>query len=284
MTMVPEKAVGQRAKSDPVVVTAEEILAFAEATSDDNPRFCDPGREDLIAPPIYTARYLNPLYLKILSMAGANFARVVFGEMDYRYHRPISAGQRVVAEIETTALEDKASGQLLRARGVLKSADDGELLVEGLPSFFVRGERKGPKAAKPEPPPLPAEAFVVQLETREDQPTLFAKIANDPNPIHLDDRLAKAAGLGGVIMHGLCSMAFCGRAVLDRLCEGDPSRLERLAVRFSKPARPGKPLTIRVFEPAPGEASGTYRFIAENDAGLPVITGGVAETLSRQEE
>lgn len=277
--MVAEQAVGQLVRADAAEVLAEEILAFAEATSDDNPRFVESSRPDFAAPPVFTARYFNPLYLKVLNGAGADFSRLVFGEMDYRYHQPITVGAKIVAEVETTELEEKESGQLLRAQARAVHAETQQLLVQGVANFFVRAPKKpGAKKSKSAPAEegKPKEAFSVELMTREDQPRLFAEIARDPNPIHLDERIARAAGLGGVIMHGLCTMAFCGRAVVNGICEGDPTRLARLSVRFSKPARPGQPLTIRVFEGA--EEANKFTFIAENEAGQPVITGGVAET------
>ena len=59
-------------------------------------------------------------------------------------------------------------------------------------------------------------------------------------PIHLDDDFAKAMGLPGIIIHGLCTMAFCGRAVVGEFCPDDPTRLKRFAVRFAKIVQPSE--------------------------------------------
>ncbi|MBW2735227.1 MAG: MaoC family dehydratase N-terminal domain-containing protein [Deltaproteobacteria bacterium] len=281
--MLPHQTQGLRAHVEVVAVRAEEVLAFALATGDENPRFVDVSHTDFAAPPVFTARYFNPLYSKVLSAAGADFTRLVFGEMDYRYHRSIRVGARVLAEAQVTDLEEKESGQLLRVQ-VRATDAGGDLLVEGVASFFVRARRKKGEPKKKTPPMEVEgrdEVFALELKTHEEQPALFAKAANDPNPIHLYEGVAQAAGLGGVIMHGLCVMACCGRAVLSELCENDPEQLVRLAVRFSKPAHPGKALTMRVFSPQITDTSKRFTFIAENDAGQPVITDGVAETRVR---
>ena len=56
--------------------------------------------------------------------------------------------------------------------------------------------------------------------------------------IHLDDAAARAVGLPGRIVHGLCTMAFAGRAVLEAAGVEEPGAVRRLAVRFSAPVFP----------------------------------------------
>ena len=53
------------------------------------------------------------------------------------------------------------------------------------------------------------------------------------------------AGLPGIIVHGLCTMAFTSKVAIDKLCSGDPTRLKRLRVRFSRPVLPGQTITTK---------------------------------------
>ena len=80
-----------------------------------------------------------------------------------------------------------------------------------------------------------------------DQTFRYAEASGDPMPIHLDDAVARSVGLPGIIIHGLCTMAFCGRAVIDSVAGGDPTRLARLAVKFSRPVLPGQEITVRIY-------------------------------------
>ncbi len=45
-------------------------------------------------------------------------------------------------------------------------------------------------------------------------------------PIHLDDDVAKAMGLPGIIIHGLCTMAFTSVAAIQQACPDDPDAPE----------------------------------------------------------
>ena len=82
----------------------------------------------------------------------------------------------------------------------------------------------------------------------EDQTFRYAEASGDPVRIHLDDAAARAVGLPGIIIHGLCTMAFCGRAVIESVAGGDPTRLARLAVKFSRPVLPGQEITVRIYD------------------------------------
>jgi hypothetical protein len=61
----------------------------------------------------------------------------------------------------------------------------------------------------------------------------YAQASGDHNPIHLDDQAARRAGLGGVIAHGMLSMALAGRILTDWV--GDPTRVVDYGVRFTHP-------------------------------------------------
>jgi acyl dehydratase len=88
----------------------------------------------------------------------------------------------------------------------------------------------------------------VLLPVDLDQTFRYAEASGDQMPIHLDDGLARSVGLPGIIVHGLCTMAFCSRAVIDRIAGGDPSRLRRLAVRFAAHLLPGDELAVDVYD------------------------------------
>ena len=77
----------------------------------------------------------------------------------------------------------------------------------------------------------------------EDQTVRYAAASGDDFAIHLDAVFARAAGLPGRIVHGLCTMAFAGRAVLEAAGIEDPRAVERIAVRFSAPLFPGESAT-----------------------------------------
>src|SRR4051812_47741936 len=107
----------------------------------------------------------------------------------------------------------------------------------------------------------------------EDQTRRYAEASGDRNAFHLDEEVARAAGLPGIIVHGLCLMAFAGRAVLDSQGVENPAAVRRLAVRFSRPMAPGDALTTNVRPPQ----DGAIRFDATDGAGDVVLKDGLAE-------
>jgi acyl dehydratase len=106
----------------------------------------------------------------------------------------------------------------------------------------------------------------------DDQTARYAEASGDHFAIHLDDEFARSVGLPGRIVHGLCTMALAGRAVLEVAGIADPRTVGRLAVRFSAPLFPGETLTTRVWE-----IDGGYGFEASGDSGQAVLKDGRLE-------
>lgn len=65
------------------------------------------------------------------------------------------------------------------------------------------------------------------------RPVYYAAASGDFNPIHIDPDIARAAGLGNVILQGLCTLAWAVEAFFTYL--GDPAQVKRVKVRFSRP-------------------------------------------------
>lgn len=70
----------------------------------------------------------------------------------------------------------------------------------------------------------------------------YAEATGDFNPIHLDDNYARQVGLGGMIAHGMLTMA----QMAARLSEwiGKEGRISKLEVRFEQVVRPGDTITF----------------------------------------
>lgn len=65
----------------------------------------------------------------------------------------------------------------------------------------------------------------------------YAGASDDYNRIHYDQDYAIEAGLGGIIAHGMLTMAFMGRAVSD--WAGPSAAMTHIVARFTAPVRPG---------------------------------------------
>ncbi len=172
---------------------------------------------------------------------GEVLMRVVHGEQDFHFHRPIAPATSSSPGPPPSASTAARSGvvvvvQVRRRRPRTASPSSTQYMT----SFF-RGAQLDVHEGE-EPPPHSAERGAelgsVEHTYDDDQTQRYSKASGDPMPIHLDDDFAKAMGLPGIIVHGLCTMAFCGRAVIATCCPDDPARLKRLAVRFAKIVQP----------------------------------------------
>jgi len=179
-------------------------------------------------------------------------------------------------------IRDKGSGEILALRS--QSMVDGEVVSESNWGLFIRGIGSGKKsgegkkssAPKPEESSKPEPVFTSAIEVPADITPRYADASNDRNPIHLDENVAKQAGLKGIVVHGLCTMSMAMQSIIDGHLGGDPSRLKQLAVRFSAPVYPGDTLVLEAFD-ASENGKSAVNFEAAQEVGVKVIKGGYAE-------
>ena len=111
---------------------------------------------------------------------------------------------------------------------------------------------------------LDARVRQFQVVTSEDQSVLYAEGSGDRFPIHTDDSFARAVGLPGKIMHGMCTLALSVNASM-----ANPVALKSLECRFANIMLPGDSLSVHVVEEGAGR-----QFESRRSDGKPVITEG----------
>lgn len=260
------------------LIEREAFEAYALATDDPNPAY---RGENAVAPPMFHVRPMWPLLEQLASDPELELdrLRLVHGEHAMVFHRPLRPGDPLKLEAMLASLVDKPSGRVVifELRG--KVGDEPALL--GSTTFFIRaasrpegGKAEGSKAAKaPEPDPGPP-TFVRSQQTTLEMPRRYAEASGDHNPIHLDEAVARQAGLPGTILHGLCTMALAQRDLIETVCGGDPRRLRSLAVRWAKPVLPGETLRLEIWQ-----KDDEIAFVTRNEKGEAVITNGRATVL-----
>jgi acyl dehydratase len=265
-------------------VTLDAIQKYARAYNDDNPAFFDAHRPGgIVAPPMFGVTVTWDALMKAMmdSDLHVDLLRLVHGEQDMEFANPIRPGDVVNASAKIISIEAKATGETMTLE--LNAANQkGQPVQKTHFIIFIRGARNRDVAAEPRAaePDRGAPMFSVAQTIDKDQTYRYAEASRDRNPIHVDENIAKMAGLPGIIVHGLCTMAFTSKVAIDKLCAGDPTRLKRLRVRFSRPVLPGQTITTRVW--ADGERNGRKVFAYEtfNPDGQAVIKGGIAEVAT----
>ena len=107
------------------------------------------------------------------------------------------------------------------------------------------------------------------------RPLYYAAASGDFNPIHIDAEAGKAAGLGGPILQGLCTMGWAVEAFANFL--GDPGKVSRVRVRFSRPVALGDVVTYTGKVTAIENGVLTAQVQARNQKGDDVLKGTVLE-------
>lgn len=217
--------------------------------------------------------------------SGIDWVKVVHGEQRIRLHQPLPVSGTVIGRSRIKAIVDKGRGkgaQVLIERDVIDKSS-GVLLASVEQLNFCRGDGGFTEDGQPGDPPLAAAPtlpqtqpeFVCDIQSRPESALLY-RLNGDPNPLHADPEVARAAGFERPILHGLATYGIAGHAILRSMCGYDPRRLKMLYARFSAPVLPGE--TIRVEMWAHPEDRSAVLFRARSvERDIVVLNNGVAE-------
>src|SRR3954452_4285402 len=258
-------AIGLEGEAHAFDVTEERLRAYAEATDDVR------GGPVFAIVPVFAA-----LPAASRSVAPEEARRnAVHYEQDMVLHRPLEAGMHVVSRATPIALLPRPNGTSLVIKTETRT-EAGELVNEQFVTEFFRGveaaEGVGERAPDHRLETEGAPLAEIAAELAADQTDRYAAASGDDFAIHLDDDFARSVGLPGRIVHGLCTLAFAGRAALEAAGVDDPRRVRRLAVRFSAPVFPGDTVTTRVWR-----VEGGYGFETLDGEGKAVLKDGRLE-------
>jgi acyl dehydratase len=205
----------------------------------------------------------------------------VHGEHDLVLRRVIEPGMIVDTRAAVVGVRVVSAGTQIVTK-TESTLSSGEPIDEQLWTSLLRGVDVGwsggvAPPAKPSPDDTARPDFEVRDWISRDQSRRYAEATGDTDAYVLDEKAALAAGFPGIILHGLCTMAFAARAVVDACAGGDGRRVQRLGVRFTRPLLLGQEITtlIRRLPAQKGEA--LYTFDVTDESGAAVIRRGIAE-------
>ena len=187
---------------------------------------------------------------------GIDWVKLVAGEQGLVLHRPLAPRGTVVGKTRVTEIIDKGPGKgaLVYSERVLVDQATGERIATATQTTFCRadGGFGGPPREAPPVHAIPERApdTICELATRPETALIY-RLSGDPNPLHVDPAVAKAAGFPRPILHGLATFGVVGHAILKALCGYDPARLKAIAGRFSAPVFPGETIRTEMWRDGP---------------------------------
>ncbi len=124
-----------------------KIAEFATAIGSDDPVHRDAdaaravGHPDVIAPPTFAIVVSLEAAMFVLDDpdVAIDYSRVVHGEQRFTHHRPIRAGDRLVATTSIDAARTVAGNDMLTTRVDL-ATEDGEAVCTATSMLVARGE------------------------------------------------------------------------------------------------------------------------------------------------
>ncbi len=251
----------------PLTLTAERVGAFVEATRD------DPQRWTQAAPPGFAAATLflpAPAFFADPDVA-PHAGSIIHADQSFTWHAPWTIG----GEYSITGVVGR-----IRTRGGIAFVGftmavdrHDERVLDAAATFLMSGDAPpaGATAPRDEPPALmcgtndplppvdPERVRTLRRSASRADLVRYAAATTDFNPIHWDHDAATAAGLPGVVCHGLLLASWMFQSA-SRLRPGDRP-LAEAKVRFKAP----------VLAAAACEISGT---VADDTADLSLTAEG----------
>jgi acyl dehydratase len=276
--MLNQDLAGKKYTESTYNVAAGAIERYARATNDDNDRYFN---DDVVASPTFV---VVPAFASFMEAAmdpelGADMLRLVHSAEEHILNQPLRPGDTltVTPVLESVDTDENGDSFTVAASEVNQH---GDLVAVVRGTMFIRGTG-GRRAAAVAAAATPgAHVYEETTKVDDDQTYRYADASGDQNPIHVDPDTARAAGLPGIILHGMCTMAIATKAAVNGPATGDPTRIARVAVRFSRPVLPGWELTTKLWRDSDLDASTRFGFETVASSGKAVIRDGWVDIAS----
>ncbi|PVU99288.1 hypothetical protein BB559_000840 [Furculomyces boomerangus] len=218
---------------------------------------------------------------------------LLHGEQSVVIHEPLPTAATLILTPQVVDIQDKVKGAAVTLKINLVCKKTGKLLAESESTSFIRGIggfSKNPKYKQPAPaarnplsvyaaetPSSPPNATIAQ-KISPDQAALY-RLSGDYNPLHIDPEMAAKGNFKEPILHGLCSMGFASRHVVNGMAAGDASKLKAIKVRFSSPVYPGETIQTSMWtdKSNPNRVLFNAKVVERN---ITVISNAIAEFSS----
>lgn len=216
----------------------EKVSDFIDATGD------DPALHTDAAPPGFAGALLfavAPALLADPDLASHSHG-VIHGDQSFRWHRPFEYGSEVAVRGVVSRLRERGGVAFLGFS--LTVGDEERPLCEGESTFVLSGSASAASGHTERDEPGPDEieeegvaGAAIHRSVSRRGLVKYAGASRDFNPLHWDHETAVAAGLPGVVVHGLLQSAWILQAT-------GPVSAARF--RFRAPLLPGVSIGVVV--------------------------------------
>lgn len=273
--------VGEKLPAMSIAVSPRMALAYAAGLEEE--MALDDAGEDFVALPFFCVSLEWQLVIaarnEMLGVSPGEAVRAVHAGQSTRFLKPLRTGQTVQVSGRIAEVRQTRAGALSVTELDVMDAD-GELVSSTLstgfyPGVAVTGEDRRAAGFVP-PPVIPAEMTDLQetiVSLDRGFPHRYTECANIWNPIHTERRVALAAGLPDIIVHGTALWALAGKTLVSRFAPGASGRLKSLSGRFAAMVIPGTSIKVRHGRTS---TDGNVAFEVLNERGEKAVADGTA--------
>lgn len=222
----------------------------------------------------------GPAYLAAIGRSSDAPRGAVHVLQDSRFHKLIRADDRLRTRARIVQVRQTGAGVLVMSCvDTFESATYSPVVTTWTAAMFLRDKLQGSPTTNEEPPALRNDADVtvasqrIAINTSPGLAHRYSECASIWNPIHTERSAARAIGLPDIVLHGTCTWALAGQALIHAAAAGEPRRLRRLAGRFKGVVIPGERLELEYGR----ESETVWQFAVRTPRGELAITHGVAE-------
>jgi acyl dehydratase len=270
-------------------IDARWPMAYAAALDDLMPCYLNTlAPQQFLAHPMFPVCIEWPVVVALgqrlqgMGMRLDEFRRGVHATHDVTIHRPIRPPEKLTTRATVVAVERRKPGayQVTRLETIDQS---GAPVCTSMYGSIYRGVD-----VSGDDKPLTTKSDLPRASDASKQPRAEAKVhvagglahtytecAQIWNPIHTDIKVAREAGLPALLLHGTATLALAVSRIVHSEAGGDPSRVARIAGRFSGMVLMPSDITVRTLSREPFDGSELIHFDVLTQNGEPAISNGV---------
>ena len=275
--------VGHRTIARSFELTARRIQAYAAAINDGNPLYFDDAREGgLIGHPGLAFSFQwNSRHTPDTPPNPRTAPFGVHAWTDLRLARPFVEGDIITSQGCTVGIEQIKPGVLTVGRyGMTDSA--GQTVAELDYAGIIRGavcegpDRRAPGIPDlPQPPTEGEPLWTHDVYIGPTAAQIYTECGEIYNPIHTERRVALAAGLPDIILHGSATQAIALSQIVDGTLSGDSTRVRRFYCQNRAMVRLDTTITVRCLAEQRQDGEQTVFFDVRTQDDAPALANGV---------
>src|SRR5581483_8614982 len=207
--------------------------------------------------------------------------RGVHASHDLIIHRPIRPPERVHSRAIVAGIEPRKPGAFQLTKIETTAENGSPVCTSWYGSIYREVEVKGSGRMAADVPAVPAPrgpagqpVSELTIPIAAGLAHVYTECARIFNPIHTDAAVAHRAGLPAIILHGTATLALAVSRIIDT-CGGDPSRVRRIAGRFSAMVMMPSEIVLRILARDPAGDGLRIHFDVLNDGGAAAVRSGM---------